>query len=58
MANYADNTKHYVYGKNISLIIEPLEKASDLLFQWFSDNHVKANEGNCHMGQSIQEWTK
>ena len=44
MASYADDTKPYVYGKSIGLTTEFLEKASDLLFQWFSDNYMKANE--------------
>ena len=48
MTSYADDTTPYVYGENISLTIEPLEKASDLLFQWFSDNHMKNNEAKYH----------
>ena len=55
MANYAYDTKHYVYGENISSNIESLEKASDLLFQWLSDNNIKANESKCHILLSTNE---
>ena len=27
----------------------------DLLFQWFSDNHMKANEDKCHILLSSNE---
>ena len=48
MASYADDATPCVYGENISWTIESLERASDLLFQWFSDNRVKTNEEKCH----------
>ena len=41
---HADDTISYVYGHNINWIIESLEKTSDFLFQWFTGNHMKANE--------------
>ena len=48
MASYADDATPCVHGENISWTIESLERASDLLFQWFSDNRVKTNEEKCH----------
>ena len=38
-----------MYGKNISLNTEYLEKVSDLLFQCFTNNYMKANEEKCHV---------
>ena len=55
MASYADDPKPYVYGKSIGLTTEFLEKASDLLFQWFSDNYMKANEDTCDVLLSTNE---
>ena len=48
MTSYADDTVPNVYRGNISSTIEPLQKASDLLFQWLSDNHMKTNEEKYH----------
>ena len=48
MSSYADDATPCVCVENISSIIESLEKASNLLFQWFSDNRMKTNEENCH----------
>ena len=31
IASYTDDTTHYVYGEDVSLTIESLEKVSDLL---------------------------
>ena len=39
--SYAGDTTPYFYGENISSTFS-IEKALDLLFQWFSDNHTKA----------------
>ena len=39
--SYAGDTTSYFYGENISSTFS-IEKALDLLFQWFSDNHTKA----------------
>ena len=43
------DTIPYVHGKNISSTIESSEKTYDVLFQWFSDNHMKANENKFHV---------
>ena len=47
--SYTDDTTPYVYVENVNLTIKSLEKASDLLFQWFRDNNTKANENKCHV---------
>lgn len=54
-ASYTDDTIPYIHGENISLTIKLLETASDLLFQWFSDNITKANENKCHVLLSTNE---
>ena len=43
IASYADDTTHEVCGENMCSTIETLQKASDLLFQWFSGNHIESN---------------
>ena len=48
MPSYVDDITPCFYGENISATRESLKKAPDLLFQWFSDNHMKANEGKYH----------
>ena len=52
---YADDVTLYVYGENIRSTIESLEKSSDLLFQWFIDNHMKADKGKCYVLLSTNE---
>ena len=47
--NYADDTTPYVIGNN------PDEVVSEKLFNWFSQNEMKANLGKCHMLLSSTE---
>ena len=49
LKSYSDDTTPCVLGENTSATIESLKKASALLFQWFSDNHIKANEDKCQV---------
>jgi len=55
MANYADDTTPYVYGIDITSVIDSLEKAGDLVFDWFKNNQMKGNEGKCHIVLSTHE---
>ena len=55
IASCADDTTPYDCGENMSSIKESLVKAFELLFQWFTDNHMKANEGKCHVLLSANE---
>ena len=45
-ASYADNNTPYVTTENLDEVITSLEKDSFKLFQWFSDNQMKANTIN------------
>ena len=49
MVSYADDTTLFTFGENINSTIESLEKASDLKFQWFCENHIKAKENKCRV---------
>ena len=46
--SYADDNTPYVASDNIDYVIKILENDSILLFKWFLDNQMKANEDKCH----------
>ena len=48
-ASYADDNTPYVTAENLDEVIKSLEKDSIKLFQWFSDNQMKANYNKCHL---------
>ena len=48
-ASYADDNTPYVTAENLDEVIKSLEKDSIKLFQWFSDNQMKANHDKCHL---------
>ena len=43
IASCADGNTPYTTGKSIEEVIQKLENAAKALFQWFSDNQIKAN---------------
>ena len=45
--SYADENTPYVEANNIDKVIKILENDSIWLFQWFSDNQIKANKNDC-----------
>ena len=55
ICNYADNTTPKVCDSYLKLVIEKLEKSSQLAVKWFSHNYMKLNAekyeflitGNC-----------
>ena len=49
LANYADDTTPYTYDLELDKVIESLEKNNDKLFDWFSDNFLKAKPDKCHL---------
>ena len=53
IASHANDTTPYVYGESINSTIEYIEKASDLLFQWFNDNYMNANEDKCQAIENV-----
>ena len=49
LANYADDTTSYAYNLERDKVIKSLENNTDKLFDWFSDNFLKANPNKCHL---------
>ena len=45
----------YVTGDNLESVLNQLEQAAKLLFQWFSGNQMKGNEDKCHVLISTKE---
>ena len=43
IASYADDNTPYTTGNSIEEVIRKLENAAQTLFQWFSENQMKAN---------------
>ena len=39
----------YEFGNRINDVISSLQESSEKLFQWFSDNQMKANADKCHL---------
>ena len=48
-ASYAVENTPYVTAENLTEVIKSFEKDSIKLFQWFSDNQMKANYDKCHL---------
>ena len=49
LASYADDNTPYVTVGNLDEVIKSLQKYSIKLFQWFSDNKMKANQDKCNL---------
>ena len=49
IASYADDNTPYISANDINEVILSLEKATDTLFKWFSDNVMKSNADKCHL---------
>ena len=49
IASYADDNTPYTTGNSMEEVIQKLENAAKTLFQWFSDNQMKANPDKCHI---------
>ena len=48
-ASYADDNTPLVSGDRLDNVLDSLEKASSKLFDWFSNNQMKANPDKCHL---------
>ena len=48
-ASYTDDNTPYVAADSTEDIIRKWENDLIKLFKWFSDNHMKANKGKCHL---------
>ena len=49
IANYVDDNTPYVSGRNIEEVVASLEEVSEVIFQWFRDNHFQGNASICHV---------
>ena len=52
---YADGNTPYVCSENVDVTLGKLEEVGKLLFEWFSNNFLKANAGKCHLILSTNE---
>ena len=55
IASYADDNTLYSAQKNRETIINTIETSSQVLFDWFSDNFMKANSSKTHLLMSDTE---
>ena len=53
-AEYADDNTPYTCSSNTEEVLENLQGELEQLFQWFSANHLVANEGKCHLLTSFK----
>ena len=53
--SHADDNAPYVCSENIDVTLEKLEEVGKLLFEWFSNNFLKANADKCHLILSTDE---
>ena len=45
---YADDNTSYASSSNLDAVINKLEDSTNNLFQWFRNNHMKANADEFH----------
>ena len=57
IVSYADDNTLYSAQKNREAVINTIETSSEVLFDWFSDNFMKANSGKSHLLMSGTETT-
>ena len=55
IACYADNNTPYNFDFNLDNVISNLEKSTNSLLNWFSENHMKVNANKCHFLVSSDE---
>ena len=48
ISRYADYNTPYTTGNSMEEVIQKLENTAKTLFQWFSNNQIKANSDKCH----------
>ena len=49
IASYADDNTPYTSDFNLEEAIQKLELTTNNLFEWFKNNHMKANADKCHL---------
>ena len=53
--SYTDDNIPYVCSENVDVTLEELEEVGKVLFEWLSNNFLKANTDNCHLILSKDE---
>ena len=49
IASYADDNTPNINDFNLEEVIQKLELTTKNLFEWFKNNHMKANADKCHL---------
>ena len=49
IASCADDNTPYINDFNLEEVIQKLELTTNNLFEWFKNNHMKANADKCHL---------
>ena len=49
IASNADDNTPYTSDFNLEEVIQKLASTTNNLFEWFKNNHMKANADNCHL---------
>ena len=52
-ASYADDNTPFASGDRLDDVLDSLENASLKLFDWFSNNQIRANSDKCHLLTSV-----
>ena len=55
MASYDDDKTPYATGVCLEKTLQKVEKASNTLFRWFSNNYIVENADKCHLLASTSE---
>ena len=53
--SHADDITPYVCSENVDVTLEKLEEVGKVLFEWISDNFLKANTDTCPLILSTDE---
>ena len=54
-ASYANDNTPHTTADFLKMSLQKVEKASNILFKWFSSNHMVANADKCHLLTSTSE---
>ena len=49
IANYTDDPTPYSCATDIPTVISALQAISTKVIDWFGNNHMKVNQGKCHL---------
>ena len=55
ITSYADDNTPYMCSENVDVTLEKLEEVGKVLFEWFSNNFLKANADKYHLILSTDE---